>query len=258
MAAALLITFFVGEVSESLRQHERKALLLQMQLSRHEKLTAIATLAAGAAHEMGSPLATIAVVAKDLELHAGRLETDAELGEEARLIRSEVDRCKRILQAMSANGAEFAGESQVVVNFRDFFADLLDTLPAETRDVIQAEADKDLKAVLPLETTRQVITALLRNALDANIHGRPVELRAEQVTRTLRLTIRDYGEGMKPEILKHLGEPFFTTKAPGRGMGLGAFLARVFAENLQGVLNYDSTFGTGTTVTLELPLVTNS
>jgi two-component system sensor histidine kinase RegB len=59
---------------------------------------------------------------------------------------------------------------------------------------------------------------------------------------------------MTAETLAHLGEPFFTTKEPGRGMGLGTFLARVFAENLHGSLEFESAAGEGTTAILELPI----
>jgi len=67
----------------------------------------------------------------------------------------------------------------------------------------------------------------------------------------------DSGSGMSPDTLNRLGEPFFTTKAPGKGMGLGIFLARVFAERLGGNLAFESEIGRGTRATLELPLKRN-
>ena len=258
VAAALLITFFIGEVSEALRRHERQALRLQTQIGRHEKLAAIATLAAGAAHEMGTPLATIAIVAKDLEHYAANIANDPHLSGEAALIRGEVNRCGCILRAMSAEGAEFSGESPMPVKVKTLLQDLVAGLPSNDRSSIHIAAADELKAVLPVETTRQVLAALVRNALDASGDGQHIELCVDRVDGRLRFTVRDFGEGMTAETLAHLGEPFFTTKAPGKGMGLGTFLARVFAENLQGSLEYDSVAGQGTTAMLELPLATNA
>jgi two-component system sensor histidine kinase RegB len=254
VAAALLITFFIGEVSETLRRHERKSLELQIKLSRQEKLAAVGTLAAGAAHEMGTPLATIAVVAKELERYAQRVAHDPNLAAEAATIRAEVDRCASILRAMSTQSPEFAGESPSRIKVKAFFEGLLLSLPPASRDAVLASADEELEVHLPAETTRQILTALVKNALDASESGQPVELSAKSSGGRLCFTVRDRGHGMPPQTLAHLGEPFFTTKEPGHGMGLGTFLARVFAENLHGSLEYESAAGEGTTAILELPL----
>jgi two-component system, sensor histidine kinase RegB len=69
---------------------------------------------------------------------------------------------------------------------------------------------------------------------------------------TLRVIVRDTGAGMSAEVLQRAGEPFFTTKEPGRGMGLGLFLVRAFAERLGGTLILESERGTA--ATLELPM----
>lgn len=254
VAAALLITFFIGEVSEALRRHERQSLKLQIKLATHEKLAAVGTLAAGAAHEMGTPLATIAVVAKDLELYARQVADDPHLAADAATIRAEVDRCASILRAMSTQGPEFAGESPTRTKVRALFEELLMSLPPANRDAVATWAAEELEAWLPAETTRQVLTALVTNALDASAPGRPVELSAQSRGERICFTVRDCGQGMTAETLAHLGEPFFTTKEPGRGMGLGTFLARVFAENLHGSLEFESTAGEGTTAILELPI----
>jgi len=69
----------------------------------------------------------------------------------------------------------------------------------------------------------------------------------------VRIVVADEGPGMSADVLARAGEPFFTTKAPGSGMGLGLFLARSLAEQLGGTLSLDSTTGRGTRATLELP-----
>jgi two-component system sensor histidine kinase RegB len=105
-----------------------------------------------------------------------------------------------------------------------------------------------------VQATAQSVAALIQNALDANLDRRPVVIAASATDSELSLTVRDHGHGMPLNVLRRVGEPFFTTKEPGKGMGLGTFLVRCFAENLGGRVSFDSVTGEGTTVTLELPL----
>lgn len=255
-AAALLITVFIGKVSEALRRREQEVLSLQSQLSRHERLASIVTLAAGSAHELGTPLATIAVTSKELELYAGG-SGDEHVAEEARLIRTEVDRCSRILRQMSVRGAEPTGEIPAPVRICELLERVRSAFPESQRPAIRAVADESLQAVLPIEATRQVLTALVRNAVDAGKNGQLVLLTVTSEGGGLRFTVQDSGTGMTPETLNRVSEPFFTTKGPGRGMGLGTFLVRVFAENLKGSLVFESELNAGTKAVLELPLITN-
>jgi two-component system sensor histidine kinase RegB len=104
--AAVLVAVFSGKISELLRQHEDSLLLMQAELARRDRLASLATLAAGAAHELNTPLATIAVVARELELFATNTVQNDAVAEDSRLIRTEVDRCREILWRMSVQGAQ--------------------------------------------------------------------------------------------------------------------------------------------------------
>jgi two-component system sensor histidine kinase RegB len=248
-AAALLITIFIGRVSEVLREKEQEVLLLQDQLARHERLASIVTLAAGAAHELGTPLATIAIASREMEA-----SEDAGIAEDARLIRSEVERCSRILQRMSARGAEPVGEAHAAIELAEFLGKVRGSFPAGTQQRLQlAPAAGGGTVRLPVEAARQALAALVDNAIDASAAERPVRIAAERTAAAVRFTVADSGCGMSPATLKRLSEPFFTTKPPGAGMGLGTFLARVFAERLGGTLAFESEPGKGTTAILELP-----
>jgi len=254
-AGALLITVFIGKVSEALRRREQEVLALQEQLARHERLGSLATLAAGAAHELGTPLATIAVVSRDLEVYAS---DNPEISGDARLIRSEVERCRRILQQMSERSAEPLGETPAQVGIEDLLESVKVGFPSAERAVIRTRVDDPrLQAELPAEAARCALTALARNALDASSPGQPVFLAVESSAGRLRFTVRDSGCGMTRDALNRVAEPFFTTKEPGRGMGLGTFLVRVFAQRLKGSLTFESEPGAGTRAVLELPLVTD-
>lgn len=115
-------------------------------------------------------------------------------------------------------------------------------------------ADEALAAVLPRKAAAQSLAALIQNALDANVDYRPILITATETDSALRIAVRDHGHGMPGNVLRRIAEPFFTTKEPGKGMGLGTFLVRTFAESLGGRVLFDSSPGIGTTVTLELPL----
>lgn len=249
--AALLITFFIGKVSEAVRQHEREVLDLRDRLARSQRLASLVTLAAGAAHELGTPLSTIAVAAKELE-RAAAVNDPAAILEDAKLIRAEVARCRLILERMSADGAETPGEASVAVPLSEILAGVAARFE-RWPELRVADEDASQILVLPRDATVQAVSALVKNALDANIDHRQVILKAQVQDGNVRFVVEDKGAGMTPEVLSHLAEPFFTTKAPGVGMGLGTFLVRMFAEHLKGRLSFDSAPGRGSTAVLEFP-----
>lgn len=253
--AAALITFFTGKIAGALRTREREVLTLQDQVAKHERLASLVTLAAGAAHELGTPLGTIAVVARELERYATNVTSSHAVLEDARLIRSEVERCHRILERMSARSAEPMGETPQSVRVRDFLMKVLAEFPEAQRALLKIKlADETLAAVLPALATTQSLAALIQNALDANVDRRPILITATETGSELWIAVRDQGHGMPANVLRRISEPFFTTKEPGKGMGLGTFLVRTFAERLGGRVLFDSVPGEGTTATLELPL----
>jgi two-component system sensor histidine kinase RegB len=106
---------------------------------------------------------------------------------------------------------------------------------------------------LPPRAVSQALRSLITNAQDASSPSSSVVVAVRGDDRTLAFSIRDRGAGMPDEILARIGEPFFTTKAPGRGMGLGLFLARAVIEGVGGSLQIDSRQGEGTEVRVTLP-----
>lgn len=254
--AAALITFFTGKIADALRRREQEVLLLQDQISRHERLASMVTLAAGAAHELGTPLGTIAVVARELERYASNVSKDNATLEDARLIRSEVDRCRVILERMSAQGAQPMGETPESVRVLDLLTRVRNQFTESQQAFLRIHlTDEAIDVVLPVQATAQSVAALIQNALDANIDQHPVHIYATETASTLRISVQDRGHGMSDVVLRRIAEPFFTTKEPGRGMGLGTFLVRTFAQNLGGRVSFDSSPGKGTDATLELPLI---
>lgn len=247
--AAFLVALFSGKISELIRVHEESLHAVQSELARKDRLASLVTLAAGAAHELGTPLGTIAVVSKDLEHYATRYARDAALAEDCRLIRAEVDRCERILAEMSLRGAEPLGETPG----RTTAAGLLSEVVQGENLSVQFEGGAgDTELVVPRRAIRQAVAALVKNALEASEPGGGVRVNVRRSGAQLAIEISDQGHGMTPDELRRVGEPFFTTKPPGQGMGLGVFLVRALAERVGASLVYTSAPGTGTTASLRL------
>jgi two-component system sensor histidine kinase RegB len=255
IVAAGLITFFTGKVADELREREHQVLSLQEQVAKSERLASLATLAAGAAHELGTPLATIAVVSRELERYAAQLPQGDEVREDAKLIRSEVERCRAILQQMSIQGAEPMGEAPRTILLTELLKETLQQFSEPQRASLSIDVpDESATAYLPVQATSHSLAALIKNALDANVGDQRIVVRAERSGAHVKFSVSDSGQGMPEHVLRRIAEPFFTTKAPGKGMGLGTFLVRTFAERLGGDLSYESAPGKGTTATLDLPI----
>jgi two-component system, sensor histidine kinase RegB len=255
--AAALTAYFVVKLSAAIEQRDAQIAGMREQAARGQRLTALATLAAGAAHELGTPLATIAVAAKELERHLERLPSAAaaHCTDDVQLIRAELERCRHILQSMAAAAGETTGEAPAHFSIDELLGELLRDLPAHDAARIhvavpQAEA---ASVAVPRRALLQAVSNLVRNALDAAPLGHGVELAVERTGFGLKLLVRDQGPGMPADVLARAGEPFFSTKPPGRGMGLGLFLSRAIAEQMGGRLALESVPGHGATAAIELP-----
>jgi two-component system sensor histidine kinase RegB len=254
--AAGFVVHFVSRVASALQAREHELFELQRSAVRHEKLASLSTLAAGAAHELGTPLATIALVAKELEhgLAAGK---DAEaLTPDARLIRQEVERCREILQQMAARAGEGAGEMLAKVSVHGVEQGLSEALGPGASQLAFERVGELGEFVAPQRLLVQVLANLVRNAIDAQAetgNREAVRLVTRVESERAAFEIFDHGAGIPAHSSERVGEPFFTTKAPGRGLGLGVFLARAFAEKMGGELKLEARPGGGTVARLILP-----
>lgn len=253
--AAVLVAQFVTRLARALRSRDQALAAAQERLSRSERLAAVMGLAAGTAHEMGTPLATIALISKELERTVSQRPGAEELVADARLIRAEVERCRALLEQLGARAGAPPGERPEAVPF----AQLVDRLRAALPDVSPDRLAFDVapgvgEVVVPARALVQVLSNLVRNAVEASPPAAPVRVRASRsADGLLRLEVHDDGRGMSPDVLAQASQPFFTTKPSGTGMGLGLFLVESFAQQLGGRLTLASRPGEGTHATLELP-----
>lgn len=258
-----VIMYFMTRLTAELRAQQLEVRNVQMQQARSEKIEALGTLAAGTAHELATPLSTIAIVAKDVEQAFERHPPDfpgaEEVIEDVHLIRSQLDRCRTIIDRMSSHAGEAVGEPIRPYPLIRLANASLEGLLGRGRvhlDILPE--DENAIVAVPIDGLSQAIRGLVQNALDADTSDRPVVVRVRRAGENWRWEVIDRGPGMPPEVLERVSEPFFTTKSPGKGMGLGVFLAKNVVRRLGGTVNHTSneasaSVDNGTTVTILLP-----
>ncbi|RYE86280.1 MAG: HAMP domain-containing histidine kinase, partial [Myxococcales bacterium] len=254
--AAVFIGYFVWRLARALEDRERQLEALRRGAARAERLASLSDLAAGAAHELGSPLATIAVVAGELgHVGEGAPVDAAAVREDAALLRGEAERCRRILERLAARSGEALGEAPALTTTGEVIADVRQELGRVRGERLRVDDPRPSSLRAPRRALVQSLLNLVNNAFDA------IDGLGEAGRVTLRVTsgaavtwtVVDNGTGPAPGALERLGEPFYTTKPPGRGMGLGLFLVGSFAERLGGRLELGPGPDGGMEAELSLP-----
>lgn len=246
--SAGLIAGFAVRMSATVRDRDRMLAGLREQELRAERVLALGTLAAGAAHELGTPLSTMAVLVKDME-------PDKPMpGEKLGILRSQISRCKEILSSLSAAAGQVRAESGTSLALDAWLGDIMRKWVAVRPGVKprwRFAGKQPAPRIVAEQTLSQAITNLLNNAADASPEA--VEIEGRWSEDTLTLEIADRGPGLAPEVQKSAGEPFITTK--GEGLGLGLFLAYTTLTRLGGEVRLLAREGGGGVLCrLRLPL----
>lgn len=249
VASAGLITFFVQRIAGSLRERERELAAAREETLRNERIVALGTLAAGTAHELGTPLASVAIVAKDLQ---EEFANDPELGPQLALIRGQVAQCKAVLQRLVDSVGQLHAEEKRDVSLAsqvEQVAERWQLLWPNTPLTLRLGADAT--ATIHIDSTlEQALLNLLNNAAQASPTG--IELETEIRDKTAVLRILDHGPGPAPEVVAAAGKTFLSDRSE-RGMGIGLYLANATIERLGGTVRlFSHAAGGCTEITLPL------
>ncbi len=249
---ATLLVAFVIRIGRIVRARDARLAALRQRAAEEEHVVRMGLLASGAAHELGTPLATMAVILGDWR-HLPQFQGDPELLQDVSEMQAQVLRCKAIVSGILASAGETRAEAPRGTTLRAF----LDGLLGEWRRsrVVRGfeyhdAVDGDF-AIVSDAGIQQMLWNVLDNALEASRSR--VSLEASTVDGMLVLQVVDDGPGFDPGILERLGTPYNSSKeAPGRGLGL--FLALNVARTLGGTIDACNPPSGGAMVTITLPL----
>jgi two-component system, sensor histidine kinase RegB len=247
--SAGLISLFVVRMAAALRQHAERLAERREQGIRDAQLLGIASVAAGAAHELSTPLSTMSVLLKDLRAdHA-----DPALQEDLALLQEQVAQCKQSLQLMVRSAEQNRQQPQ-----RHEPADQWMQAQLARWHLMRPEASwqwsSDAGEAPRIQTSAelsQAVLNLLNNAADACPDNIGVSLTWD--SRRLKLCIRDHGPGVPLHIAEQLGTAFVTTKGK-KGFGLGLFLSQAAVERIGGSVKLYNQDGGGTLTEVVLPI----
>jgi two-component system sensor histidine kinase RegB len=251
LVAALLVVF-IGRIGEILRARDARLAALRQRAAEEEHIVRMGLLASGAAHELGTPLSTLAVILGDWQ-HLPHFTSDPELLHDVAEMQAQVLRCKAIVGGILQSAGEVRGEAPHVTTARA----LVDGMAAEWQrsramPVLRFDnrIDHDMAIVADVGL-RQMLFNILDNAQEASPGRLALDARIE--ADQLVLAVEDGGPGFDPGMLERLGTPYRSSKgAPGRGLGL--FLSVNVARTLGGTIAARNRPGGGAAVTVRIPL----
>jgi two-component system sensor histidine kinase RegB len=252
MSAGFVAVIIVG-MAHTLRLRDRHLAEAREQALQNERLVALGTLAAGAAHELGTPLGTMAILAAELESEyndAAHADLHSKLG----ILRSQVERCKQALSVISADAGADRAESGHRLPVQDYLDEVIHEWQAQRPDAILETHTGNTATsaeIVAERTLTQALVNILNNAADASPDE--VQLEASWTAAELMLTIADRGAGIDATVKGQLGKSPVTTK--NGGLGVGLYLAHATLQRLGGQVTVSRRDGGGTLTRITLPLL---
>ncbi len=239
--------FYAHQVTGEINDMSEALLATQLALGREQKLTDLGGVVAAAAHELGTPLATIKLVSAEL---SEELSGHDELQEDARLIHAQAERCRMILQSMGR-----AGKEDLLLRHAPFQAVVSEAaephLDRGKQVVLDAAAENETDTIAPMIERNPAIVHGLRNLVQnaVDFAESRVEITVDWTDDTLSVRIEDDGAGFPPSVIGRIGEPFMRRRSVsldvGRrpeyeGMGLGLFIAKTLLERTGAKLRFSN------------------
>jgi two-component system sensor histidine kinase RegB len=249
---AALVVVFITRISRNLRRRDARLADLRQRAAEEEHIVRMGLLASGAAHELGTPLATLSVILGDWR-HMAPFDSNPELQGEVSEMQAQVQRCKSIVSGILLSAGEARGENSERTSVIEFLDDVVADWRA-SRAARSFTYDNNFGHDLPIvsdSALRQMIHNVLDNALEASPHWLMFEVARHGDELVLICT--DAGPGFEARMLEQFGKPYQSSKGrPGGGLGL--FLVVNVARTLGGKVEARNKTEGGAIVTITLPL----
>lgn len=245
---ATLIVQFVTRIARNLRDRDARLAELRQRAAEEEHIVRMGLLASGAAHELGTPLASISVALGDWRADR-KIASDPQLSAEVADMQAEVARCKAIVAGILFAAGEISGEAPERTTLRRFVTGLVEGWPRNDSVILDYRLGSDLPIVAD-RALGQSIVNLLDNAVEAG--ATRIRLSVGQDADALVLSVRDDGRGFPDEILPRIGDPYNSSKGR-QGAGLGLFLTHNVLRTLGGTLTARNCEAGGAEVLLRVP-----
>ena len=249
---AILLSVFVTRITRNLRERDARLAALKQRAAEEDHIVRMGLLASGAAHELGTPLASLSVILGDWK-RVPAIASSPELLEEVEEMQAAVKRCKSILTGVLLSAGDPRGEEPRVTTVNTFVNELVEEWRA-ARSPSSLEFTNAFGADLPIvsdSTLKQVVFNVLDNAYDSSTAWVGVYVAREGDTIIIR--VADRGPGFRPQMLEQFGKPYQSSKGkPGGGLGL--FLVVNVVRKLGGSVSAANQSLGGASVTLKLPL----
>ncbi|OHV11967.1 ATP-binding protein [Kushneria phosphatilytica] len=242
-----LITWLAYKMAQSVRQRDRALSRTRESALRSEQILAVASQAAGTAHELGTPLSTMAVLLSEMREEA----ESSHMREDIDLLRQQVDTCKGHLRRLAASAERRQSDPPEPKEARQWLGDVLERWLVMRPDVsyqmtVSGENEGWLLTDISLD---QAVMNLFNNAADANPEN--IEITLQRTRDVIIIDIRDHGAGVPIEIADQLGDTFISSKS--KGMGIGLFLTHATVNRFGGSVTLYNHEDGGTLTEVSLP-----
>ncbi len=251
---AALLVVFVTRINRNLRERDAYLAALRQHAVEEDHIVRMGLLASGAAHELGTPLASLSVILSDWR-RMPALKADPEVAEDMAEMEAALQRCKSIVTGILVSAGEARGEASSVTTVNAFLAELVEEWRAarSVSTLSYKNTFGDDLAIVSDSALKQVVFNVLDNAFEVSPDW--VEFAAERDADALVLRVSDNGPGFAAEMLAQLGKPYQSSKGrPGGGLGL--FLVVNVVRKLGGQVKAQNRLQGGAAVALTLPLAT--
>ena len=254
IVSAVLITYFVVKMAAEIRSQDIKLNDYREDNMRNEQILAVATQAAGTAHELGTPLNTMTILVREM---ADDYQENPALAKDIATLEMQLASCKKSLQEMVKRAdLRNAGKARqsAIPAFIEQILEQWGLLRPEVRLNQKFIAANESPQIHVDSTLQQAIVNILNNAADASPEG--IDLAVDWNTENWTLTIRDYGKGVDEEMMAYLGSEIVSNKE--KGMGVGMILSQASIERMGGEVSISSHPEQGTLTQIRLPVLNAS